>query len=785
MHAIRVLEFELVRESLQRFCETTIGAAHAQELAPTFDSDEVWRRQSLTLEAYELISRHAAPSLGAIRDVRQAVDRASKGGVLGGQEIFVVGDSLVAMRSFKTFLRPRREEARGLWRIGEGLAEIPRLETTIFDSLEPNGEVKDGASAQLAMLRQRKKTTSSRIQERIQSYTTGSTRDLLSDPIFTVRDGRYVIPVKAENRGKIRGIVHDSSATGATIFVEPEDVLQLGNALREIEAHEREEVTRILTALSGKVGGVARETIEGLEAAGLMDLQVAKAKLGFDMKATAPLKANGATLQVQGGRHPLLDQAKAVPLDLRLGGTIPSIPMEASAGGPQSADPVSVLITGPNTGGKTVGLFVLMAQAGLMLPALHVRLGPFSQVWADIGDEQSIEQSLSTFSGHLKNIAEALAGLKPGALVLLDELGAGTDPAEGAALARAILLEMHAKGAVVLASTHYGELKAFAYNTPGFSNAAMEFDHKSLRPTYKLLMGSPGASQALRIAERYGIPKPVVEAAKEGLTEQQQDLSRMLEQLEQAQRQARIAQGEADRRSAETKRKEAEADRKLGEANDIREKASARAAEALQDVLREIRLEAARLFDDLKKNPRDTDRVRQGLKDLQEIGGEFAKDFAPKPKARSKTANLTKGMSVRIEGYPQVGTVVEDPRGDNVTVQMGMLKMTVPITSVSTAEAARPAAKPRVNLGLQKAQSATTEIHLRGMRAEDAIEQLEKFIDDAMLAGLPAVRIVHGKGEGILRKAAETYLRRNRGVATFREGDPAEGGAGVTIATFK
>jgi len=774
LHALRVLEFEAVRQRLQRFCETTIGAAHADELTPSFESDEVWRRQALTQEAYELISRHAAPPLGALRDLRSALDRASKGAVLGGSELFVIGDSLASMRAFKTFLRPRKAEAPGLWQIGEGLPEIPRLESTIFDSLEPNGEVRDGASSQLAMLRQRKKTTSARIQERIQSYTTGSTRELLSDPIYTVRDGRYVVPLKAEHRGRIKGIVHDSSGTGATIFIEPEDVLQLGNALREIESHEREEITRILTALSGKVGANARETIDGLEAAGFLDLHVAKAKLGFDMKATVPVPAADATLNIQGGKHPLMDPAKVVPLDLRLGD-----------------DPSSVLITGPNTGGKTVaiktvGLFVLMIQSGLLVPALHVRFGPFSQVWADIGDEQSIEQSLSTFSGHLKNIAEALSGLKKGALVLLDELGAGTDPAEGAALARAILLDMRMKGAVVLASSHYGELKAFAFSTEGFTNAAMEFDLKSLRPTYRLLMGSPGASQALRIAERYGIPSSVIESAKAGLTEQQHDLARMLETLEQSQKRARQAQSEADRLLNELRKKELEAERKLAEASEIREKASGRAAAALEDVLREIRLEAAQLFEDLKRSPTDTERIRKGLKDLQEVGASFVKDVAPKARPRAKTSEpIHKGMSVRIEGYPQVGTVLDEPSGQNVTVQMGSLKMTVALSNVVPVESAQPKTKPRVNIGFQRAQSATTEIHLRGMRAEDAMDELERFIDDAVLAGLPAVRIVHGKGEGILRKAAEDYLRRNRNVASFRVGEPAEGGAGVTIATFR
>lgn len=777
MHALRVLEFEAIRDRLQIHCETAIGAAQASELQPSFDDDTVWRQLALTTEAYDLLSKHSVPPLGAIRDLRQPLVRAQKGGTLGGQELYFIAEALAAMRNLRTFLNGRREEAKLFWNHAELLPEIPRLESTLFDSLDGDGTVKDSASATLASLRQKKKSTASRIQERIQSYTTGSTRDLLSDPIYTMRDGRYVIPVKSENRGKIRGIVHDTSGSGQTIYVEPEDVLQLGNALREAEAAERAEEARILASLSSKVGAIAKQASDGIESSGVIDFLLSRAKLGFQMKATMPLRAEAASIEIQGGKHPLLDPAIAIPLELTIG-----------------RDPQSVLITGPNTGGKTVsiktvGLFVLMAQSGLMVPALHVRLGVFSQVWADIGDEQSLQQSLSTFSGHIKNIAEALRTMKSGALVLLDEVGAGTDPAEGAALARAILLEMQKKGAVILASTHYGELKAFAYNTAGFRNAAMEFDPKTLHPTYRLLMGAPGASQALRIAERYGIPKEVVEAAREGLSEQHQDVARMMEQLDRAQRQARIAQGEADRRLAELRKSEAAAQKKLEEAEEIRQKVSAKGNAVIEDALREIRLEAARLFDELKKAGNQTPaqaEVRTKLKELQEVGQDFASEFAPKPK-KGRAADrpkIEKGMSVKIDGYTQIGNVLE-LKGDSAVVQMGIMKMTIPVTSITPAQKSPSAERARPNIRLQKAQTATTEIHLRHMRAESAIEELERFIDDAMLAGLPSVRIVHGKGEGVLRKVTQEYLKRNPGVATVRDGEPAEGGSGVTIATFR
>lgn len=777
MHAFQVLEFDAIKERLQRHCETSLGGELADKLTPAFVPAEVWETLAATGEAYDALSKHQVPPLGAIRDVRQALKVASKGGVLGGQELFLIADSLMAMRNFKTFLVARRFDMPKLSPIAESLPEARRIEEQLFDSLEPDGTVKDGASVTLAGLRQRKKATTIRIQERVQSYATGKTRELLSDPIYTVRDGRYVIPLKAENRGKIRGIVHDTSASGQTIFVEPEDVLQMGNALREIQAHERAEEQRILAQLSAKVGTVATETSGGIEAAAILDLAFSKARLAFQMKGTMPVHKGESWIQIQGGKHPLLDPETTVPLDLSVG-----------AGS-------SILITGPNTGGKTVaiktvGLFVLMAQAGLMLPALDVRLGPFTQVWADIGDEQSLEQSLSTFSGHIKNIAEALRFFKKGALILLDEVGAGTDPAEGATLAQSILQELSDRGGAILASTHYGELKAFAYNTPGFQNAAMEFDQKHFRPTYRLLMGSPGASQALRIAERYGIPKKIVERAREGLGVQAQDMATMMEQLELSQRQARTAQGEADRRIAELRKAEERAARKLAEAEEIRKTAHSKAHEVIEAALREIRLEAANIFEELKKAPTDQRALQAGrerLKQLQNIGQEFADEFLPREKKDPNgQMQFVKGTSVRVDGYSQIGTIVDVPKAKTALVQIGAVKISVPFAQM-TAVASSPSGghKPRAGVGLSKAMSATTELHLRHMRAEEAMRDLEKFVDDALLAGLSSVRIIHGKGEGILRKATQDYVRKHPGVASFRDGEPGEGGHGATVVVFK
>lgn len=778
VHALSVLEFEAVAQRLRQRCEISIAEDLALSLRPSFDEDEVWRQLGLTKEAYELLGRGTPPALGGVKDTREAVTRAGKGGVLTGAETFLIGEGMSILRSLKSFLKGVHEGAPGLKAIADGIPEHPKLDQAILDALHPDGEVKDSASSRLQTIRNRKRSTAARVIERIQAYTSGRTREYLSDPIYTVRDGRYVIPLKAEHKGKIRGIVHDSSSTGQTLFLEPEDVLQLGNALRELEGEEREEVQTILRNFSERIGAVADEVLSGLDAGAHLDLLFAKARYGGDVRGAIPDRAEQmGVVELELARHPLLDPETVVPLSLKVGG-------------PHG----SLLITGPNTGGKTVamkavGLCVAMAQAGMMPPCAHMRLGVFEQIWADIGDEQSLQQSLSTFSGHIRNIGNALKNLRPNALVLMDEIGAGTDPAEGASLAKAILLRMRDGGATVIASTHYGELKNFAYNTEGFSNAAMEFDAKTLRPTYRLLMGAPGASHALKIAERYGIPSEVVEAAREGLGELAQDMAQMLDRLEESQRLARKAQSEADRRMADLRQKEREAERKLREAEEIRQNARDKATRALEEVLREIRLEADRVFEELRKsgsgNLTARDSARKALRELQEIGDAFAADVHQKPKATGgPKPKLEPGDKVRVQGFTQVGVVLEPVGADRFAVQMGALKMTFASQDLTKSETP-PERKARPNLGLQKAQTAHTEIQLIAMRAEEAAETLDRFLDEAVLGGVPTVRIVHGKGEGILRKMVQDRLRRHPAIASYRDGDPEEGGAGVTLAVLK
>jgi len=773
-HAANVLEFPAILSRLAGLCETDLAMAAAIDLSPTWDPEEVWAELDRTKQAYEILSTDSPPSLGGCKPLKDALNRAGKGGVLGGLELVQIGEAIGAMRSTRTFLNPKRDSAPALWALAEPMPELPAVEHKITDSLDGSGEVRESASPALAALRNRKRGTQSRLMEKIQSYTSGRAREFLSDPIYTVRDGRYVLPVKSEYRGRVKGIVHDTSGSGQTVFIEPEDVLAIANQIREIESAEREEIVRILTALSGRVGEHAAEIIVGLELAVEMDLLYSKARLAFEMKAGMPVTSDGPSgLLLEGARHPLISDEKVVPLDISVG--------FQSRG---------LLITGPNTGGKTVaikcvGLCVLMAQTGLFIPARLARFSPFTQVWADIGDEQSLQQSLSTFSAHIKNIGAAIKGIRKGALILFDEIGAGTDPAEGAALAKAILLHLVEQGAVVLASTHYGELKAFAYETDGFANAAMEFDPRSLKPTYRLIMGAPGASHALKIAERYGIPGAVVERAVASLSDAQQDFGRMFEKLESAQKLARSAQSEADRRLNELRKAEDTANRKLAEADEIRRTVHAKAKAEIDEVLRQVRMQAQEVFEELKKHvdEKALQAAREKLKTIQSEGEKRSAAFDMPTHQKESTATIAKGTAVRVDGFSQDGVVMADPKDGKAQVQVGALKMTIPLTKL-TPISAKPVATKTSSMRLTKAQTATTEIHLRAMRAEEAEEELVRFLDEAVLAGLHQVRIVHGKGEGILRKLTHDLLRRYRDVRSFRDGEPGEGGHGVTIAVL-
>lgn len=777
MHALRTLEYDGVLTQLASYCDTPDGRALAGSLLPRFDEKGAWFEIGRTQEACALLD-DTTLSLAGVASLEDAIKRAAKQAAIDGATLWQVGESLRVMRNARTVLQRKADSLASLWLLGNRLPDVSRLEKRLLDSLDGDGTVRDEASAELKAARQRVAATTKKITEKIHGYLGGKWRELLSDAVVTQRSGRFVVPLKAENRGKIKGIVHDTSASGQTIFVEPEDVVAVGNELREAEAKEKAEVQRVLQDLSESVGAIAPEVLDGLEAVAELDLILAKARMGQESGGCVPTRDGLAFVSLKAARHPFIPRDKAVPLDIELGRQFDS-----------------VLITGPNTGGKTVaiktvGLAVAMAQSGMMPTASAMKLGVFSQLWADIGDEQSLQQSLSTFSGHIRNIADAIKGIKPGALVLLDEIGAGTDPAEGASLARAILLKFQSLGAKTLASTHYGELKLFASNQQGFTNAAMEFDAKTLRPTYQFHFGVPGSSQAYRIAERYGVPNDVIQEAISGVTKDDIDVAKMIENLERAQKQAKSAQSEADRLSARIRQLEAEAEEKIAKAQEARTRARGDAAEELKDALRAIRQEAEEIFETLKPGAaqQDIEDARDRLKALQAKGQQKSEALKPKPGSRSApTEELRKGTLVRLAGLGQQGTVVEAPKGDTVEVQVGAIKMKAKLTDVEFVSPPRPqpTKSRRSSAQLQKGLTASSEIHLRQMRAEEAMDELERFLDESVLAGLPSVRIVHGKGEGVLRKMTRDLLQRHPHVKGFHEAAPEQGGAGATVAEFR
>jgi len=775
-HALDVLDFEAIRNLLAAECETALGRPLASTLRPSFEPEVVRQRVAFTREAVAWQERGWG-SLAGLHDVREHVRLAGKGAALEGEALARIARSLEIAGEMKASIGSAAGEQLRLR--AERLAHLPTLRNKLERSLDLDGNVRDEASPVLGSMRQKRATLTQKALDRIQSYVSGPTRNLLSDPLYTQRDGRYVLPLKAENKGKVKGIVHDTSASGLTIFVEPQDVLAITNDLRETEGRIREEERRILADLSRAVGSEAEALLDSLESLAELDLVRAIVRLGDKQGGCLPDVGEGAWLKIETGRHPLLDRAIAVPFSLELGGEVDVL-----------------LITGPNTGGKTVtmkavGLVVAMAQAGMMPCARSVRMGCFAQIWADIGDEQSLQQSLSTFSGHIRQIAGALKDLRPGALVLLDEVGAGTDPTEGAALARAVLLAFQDAGAKILASTHYGELKLLATQATGFLNASMEFDRKSLRPTYRLLVGVPGSSHALHIAERYGIPAAVIARAEEGIDPEQRALGDTIERLERTEKQARQAQSEADRLAAKLKIVERDLERKIAEAEEARTKVRSRAASELEEVLRDIRTEAAEVFAALKKDRSDEGfaKARKRLDDLQSVGTDFVKDMrpaTPTPKPSATPARVQRGSRVRLRGLNQEGTVLEEPTGKAVQVQVGALRMSVALTELEVLAPPIPPKTPRATgpNRVQKAQVAQRELHLRRLRAEEAEDELAKFIDEAVLAGLPGVRIVHGKGEGVLRTITRRLLKEHPAVMRFGDAPADQGGDGVTEVEF-
>jgi len=780
-----VLEFNKVKEQLQKKVASSLGREKVANLIPSTQYEEVVKWQEATDEATTVLRLRGNVPLGGIFDVRPSVKRAEIGGTLSSNELLDVASTIYAARQVKQFIEQVVEDEDLQLPIIiehiEKLMPLPEVEQTIKMSIDENGTVLDGASDQLRGIRQKLRSTESRIREKLESLIrSSSAQKMLSDAIVTIRNERFVIPVKQEYRSAYGGIVHDQSSSGATLFIEPQAIVTLNNELQEAKVKEKQEIERILIALTVQVAEVANELRQNVYLLGELDFMFAKGRYSHELKASKPKMNDRGYIKLVKAKHPLIAQEDVVANDIELGDQY-----------------TSIVITGPNTGGKTVtlktlGLFTLMAQAGLQIPALDgSEMAVFKHVFADIGDEQSIEQSLSTFSSHMVNIVDILQKVDHESLVLFDELGAGTDPQEGAALAISILDQVYERGARVVATTHYPELKAYGYNREGVVNASVEFDIETLSPTYKLLIGVPGRSNAFEISKRLGLSAEVIERAKGYIGSETNKVENMIASLEDSRRQSEHELEEAEQLRKEAQKLHKELQSQIIEFNEKRDKLYEKAEEKAQATVQAASEEAEKIISDLRKmsqknhalvKEHELIEARKRLEDAVPTL-EKSKKKPAVPKKQERT--LQAGDEVKVLSWGQKGTLVERVSNNEWQVQMGIMKMKVKEKDLEYISSPKPVETKPLATVKGKDYHVNLELDLRGERYENALIRVEKYIDDALLANYPRVSIIHGKGTGALRKGVQEYLKNHRSVKNIRFGEASEGGSGVTVVEFK
>ncbi|GAB1475193.1 endonuclease MutS2 [Bacillota bacterium] len=785
--AYKVLEYDKIKELLSSEAASVMTKKLIDGLLPSVNEYEIREWMTETTEAVTVIMHKGALPLGGFYDISDWVSLAEKGGTLTMKQLLEILYNLQAAHHAATFLKndipPLRkiDELSGLISIKKGLAgEIDRC-------IISEEEMADGASSELRSIRRKIGLQNEAIRNKMNSIlTSADNRNMLQDSIVTLRQGRYVIPVKQEHRGRFSGIIHDQSSTGATLFIEPQAIVNMNNELRELEIAEKNEIFRILAELSGNVGEAADEIRNNQRILIALDFMFAKGRLSSKMKAEAPEISNEGILRIKSGRHPLLDQKKAVPISVSLGGEFDTL-----------------IITGPNTGGKTVtlktvGLFVLMAQSGLHLPAYEGTIIPiFKKVFADIGDEQSIEQSLSTFSSHMKNIVAIVKEADEGTLVLLDELGAGTDPTEGAALGIAILDDLYGKGARTMATTHYTELKKYAIAAKGVQNASMEFDIATLSPTYKLTIGAPGRSNAFEISSKLGLPAKLIEYAKGLLEKEDIAFEDVLTSIEKDRKDAETERDEALLLRIEMKRLKEELEKQQEKFAEQKEKLLSKAREEAREIVEETK----EIADLIQKELRELDKcgdeslrnrrqeaLRREIKELREKHQE--KIIVERNIKPLNLSELNIGDRVRIVSLDQKGELISLPDEKNeVQVQIGLMKINVGLDQLSKIESGKKDKKPQSfsqgGLYRSKVISVVPNINVVGKVLDDALIDVDKYLDDAFMAGLKEVTVIHGRGAGILREGLTAMFKTHKHVAKYRKGNYNEGGDGVTVVTIK
>lgn len=782
----RALELDKILNLLAQETACDDAAKLAVSVRPTPVLEEVEQLLNETDEAYVLQARFGSPPFGGLTDITNSLRRAQAGGTLTLSELLKVSAVLHTLRSIVEWRRRNEGQKSCLDRYFDALMPNKYLEDRINGAILSEEEMADSASPALASIRRKIRASSLRAREVLDRMIRSSAyQKYLQEPIVTIRGGRFVVPVKAESKNEVPGLVHDTSASGSTLFVEPLGAVEANNQVRTLQSQERKEIERILAELSAEVGGFADSIVQGYRNAVALNVVFAKGSLAYKMKATRPKVNSRGVIRLRKARHPLIDAHKVVPTDIELG-----------------TDFDTLVITGPNTGGKTVslktlGLLTLMTMCGLLIPAADdSKISVFPRVLADIGDEQSIEQSLSTFSAHMRNIINIIGQADRGSLILLDELGAGTDPVEGAALATSILEALRERGAKIAATTHYAELKAYALETPGVENACCEFDVKTLRPTYRLLIGVPGRSNAFAISLRLGMDAEIVERAKKLVSSEDTRFEDVVQSLETSR------QGlESERAAAERDR--AEAARLRREAQELRDRLKNEESRELERA----RQKASQLVD------RTRAQIDALLNEMEELKKQRNKAITAEQKAKLKSGiraleNTADPVTARADGdyvlprplkagdpvllfdIGRKGTVIRPPEGasQEALVQAGMIKTLVPLSNLRLLSE-KPKRAPirtvtRSTTGRARAK-VSTEIDLRGQTAEEAVLNVDRFIDSALLSGIDQLTIIHGKGTGVLRTAVQQHLKTNPSVKNFRLGTFGEGESGVTIVELK
>lgn len=788
--ALSSLEYPKIIERLIEKASSPMGKELCRKLQPSTDINKIHLMQTQTKDALTRLFQKGSVSFGSVKDIRGSLKRLEIGSSLGIMEILSVCALLENTSRVKAYSRGDRSDlpSDSLDSMFEQLAPLTPLSSEIRRCILSEDEISDDASPALRQVRRNMKVTNDRIHTQLSGLVNGNARTYLQDSVITMRNGRYCIPVKAEYKGQVPGMIHDQSSTGSTLFIEPMAVVKLNNNMRELELQEQKEIEIILAGLSEQIAEEREAIALNLELMVQLDFIFARAGLAMDMNGSEPVFNEEGRVLLKKARHPLIPKKKVVPIDIRLGDDFDLL-----------------IITGPNTGGKTVslktvGLLTLMGQAGLHIPALdRSELAIFHEIYADIGDEQSIEQSLSTFSSHMTNIVSFLEKADSRSLVLFDELGAGTDPTEGAALAISILSYLHDKGIRTMATTHYSELKVYALSTPGVENACCEFSVETLRPTYRLLIGIPGKSNAFAISSKLGLSDQIIERAKEQISEQDESFEDVLSSLEENRVTIENERLEIARYKEEIKTLKAQLESRQEKLDAQRDRILRQANEEAHKVLEEAKEYAdqtMKLFHKFQKNNVDTSAVERERQELRKRMNKAEKNMSDrqetkKPKKLLTAKDIRPGDSVKVLSMNLKGTVGSRPDSKGfLFVQMGIIRSKVHLSDlelvdepVITTPSLQKTGAGKIRMS--KSASVSTEINLLGRTVDEAIAELDKYLDDAYIAHLKSVRIVHGKGTGALRKGIHDYLRRQKHVSSFRLGEFGEGDAGVTIVDFK